>query len=162
VARALSFLANPAKRCSIVRAMMARSTALFGFVLVGTGTLLPWFRWERVIGGREAIFEESGVDMADRGETILVFAVVGGIVVWFATHPTTLIIPVLTAVMALVVVLYSYNTPPTPIDDKEAVEGFYITLAGTMIALAASAARLLEALGWGLSPGGTKRIDPGR
>jgi hypothetical protein len=64
--------------------IMLRGMALLGFILTGIGTLLPWFRWEMVISGREAIFEVSALDMADRGETILVFAVVGGTVVWFA------------------------------------------------------------------------------
>jgi hypothetical protein len=90
---------------------MLRGTALFGFILTGIGTQLPWFRWEMIISGREAIFEVSALDMADRGETILVFAVVGGTVVWFASRATPIIISVLAAAMSLVVVLYTYSNP---------------------------------------------------
>jgi hypothetical protein len=142
--------------------MMMRSTALLGFILTCIGTLLPWFRWEMVIGGREAIFEESAVDMADRGETIFVFAVVGGTVVWFATRATPMIIPMLTAAMSLVIVLYIYDRPPAPVDHMATLQGFYVTLAGTVIALAASTALFLESFSLFPSSRSGERIDPGR
>jgi hypothetical protein len=142
--------------------IMLRSTALFGFILTGIGTLLPWFRWEMVIGGQEAIFEESAVDMADKGETIFVFAVVGGTVVWLATRATPLVIPVLTAAMSLVVVLYTHDRPPLPVDHIDTLQGFYVTLAGTVIALAASTTHFLESFRLFPSSRAGERIGPGR
>ena len=128
--------------------IMLRSTALFGFILTGIGSLLPWFRWETVIGGREAFFAMSALDIADRGETIFVFAVVGGTVVSFAKRATPMIIPVLAAAMSLIVVLYTRSNPlPLP-GDMVMLEGFYLTLSGTVIALIASTVYLLEGFIW--------------
>jgi hypothetical protein len=141
---------------------MLRGTALFGFILTGIGTQLPWFRWEMIISGREAIFEVSALDMADRGETIPVFAVVGGTVVWFASRATPIIISVLAAAISLVVVLYTYSNPLPPIEEMELLRGFYVTLAGTVIAFAASTVHFLESFSWFPSLGSTERFDPSR
>jgi hypothetical protein len=141
---------------------MLRSTALLGFILTGIGSLLPWFRWEIVIGGRgEAIFEVSAIDMAERGETLLFFSVVGGAVIWFATRATPLTIPVLAAGMSLIVVLYTYNDPYPPLDNMDALQGFYVTLAGTVIALAASTTLFLESFSWFPRTRSSEPIDPG-
>jgi hypothetical protein len=114
----------------------------FGFVILGT--VLDWFRFELPNLPPGVVFQLSGLEIQQRGETIILFAIAGAAFTFMGRGLTGLIVPTLAAAMALVIVIYTYRDPYPVHQDLVVLEGYYLTLIAAATALAACLLRWRE------------------
>ena len=126
--------------------MSLRNTALAAFAFVILGTLLDWFEFTTPFTPSGFVFTVSGLDIQQRGETIILFAIAGAVFTLFGRGLTALIVPALAAAMALIVVLYTYSDPYPLHEELVVLEGFYLTLVASLGALVCCLLRLPELL----------------
>jgi hypothetical protein len=125
-----------------------RGVSLAGFVALWVAVAMPWIQWWPASVpdfAPEGPYYVDGLDLDRHGDTLVVLALIGVVTTIFGRASAAFLLAAATAALALAVTLHAWdNFQMLGRGETHPAEGYYVSLAGSGLALAASLAAWLD------------------
>jgi hypothetical protein len=127
-----------------------RGVSLAGFVALWVAVAMPWIEWWPASVpdfAPQGPYYVDGLDLDRHGDTLVVLALIGVVTTIFGRAGAAFLLAAATAALALAVTLHAWdNFQMLGRGETHPAEGYYLALAGSGFAVAASLVAWLDGL----------------